>query len=307
MNLKKMQIAYLLLAGVVLSGACSKRPEKVVSDSKMVEVMTDMEIAQAYLQSKGYQQNNPENRERILQYVLDKNKMNREEFDSTLAWYGRHIDLYEDLYAKVDKNLAKREADVSGNNMEALSNDLWPYSRHLGISSLSSADNFSFNIPAEDIEKGSKLTWKFHVTPSSDGTALLGVRYKSGGYGYISRILTGKENELQLQCDSAEIVKEIFGNIHLNNNNGWVNIDSLSLSSLPFDSTIYYQIHSTRKYRGPIRKKTATQEEQKRDTMEKKEEIQKVSAGSTDGSLPSKNKGRKPEKMRILNGKGEPI
>lgn len=217
--------------------------------------MADIEMAQAYIQSKGYRDNTPESRERILEYVLEKNGMTREDFDSTLSWYGRHIDLYDDLYAKVDKELGKREAKITGNGMEVLSNDLWPYSRHLVISSMASHDNLIFTIPTEEMEKGDFLTWKFRMSDSSDGTALLGVKYIGGKVSFVNQNLGGNNIEITLQTDSALRVKEIFGNVRIKENRSFVGLDSISLSSVPFDSTMYYRIHSVRNYYGPISKK----------------------------------------------------
>ena len=250
----------ILLLGVpfYLIG-CSDRPDNIPSDSKMVNIMADIEMAQAYIQSKGYRDNTQENRERILEYVLEKNGMTREDFDSTLSWYGKHIDLYDDLYAKVDKELARREAKISGNGIEVLSNDLWPYSRHLVISSKGSQDNLIFTIPTEEMEKGDFLTWKFRMSGSSDGTALLGVKYDGGKVSYVNQNLGGNNIEITLQTDTALRVKEIFGNVRIKENRSFVGLDSLSLSSAPFDSTMYYRIHSVRNFYGPISKKKPTE------------------------------------------------
>lgn len=213
--------------------------------------MADIEIAQAYIQSKGYRDNNSENRERILNYVLEKNGMTREDFDSTLSWYGRHIDKYDDLYAKVDKELARREAKISGNSAEMLSNDLWPYSRHLVISSKSSADNLAFSIPANELEKGDRLSWKFRLNMPTDGTALFGVRYTDGTAAYTTQNLNGDNIEVSLQTDTALTVKDIFGNLKVTIGRSFVGLDSLTLTSAPFDSTLYYRISSSKRFFGP--------------------------------------------------------
>ncbi|MDE5869025.1 MAG: DUF4296 domain-containing protein, partial [Muribaculaceae bacterium] len=136
--MKKIRRIPIVFLCCLILAACSDRPDNIPSDSEMVKVMADLEMAQAYLQNKGYTNNTPENRERILKYILEKNGMSREDFDSTIVWYGKHIDKYDELYAKVDKELARRESKISGNRIEVLTNDLWPYSRHLVISPKSS-------------------------------------------------------------------------------------------------------------------------------------------------------------------------
>ena len=253
-----------LLSTFLCMVSCSDRPKNVPSDSDMVKVMADIEVAQAYIQNKGYKENTPENRERILEYVLKKNGMAREDFDSTLAWYGRHIDKYDDLYAKVDKELAKRESKVSGNKEELLSNDLWPYQRHLIISSKSSTDNLTFNVPTEEVKEGDILTWKFRMNIPADGTALLGVKYPGGKVAYVNQTIHGNNMELTLQTDSALKAREIFGNIRVKGNNSFVGIDSLTIYAAPFDSTMYYRIHSLRNFYGPVSK---VRKEEKKDSL----------------------------------------
>ena len=251
-------IVYLSYISIILS-SCSDRPENVPSDSKMVNIMADIEMAQAYIQNKGYRNNTQENRERILEYVLEKNGMTRADFDSTLSWYGRHIDKYDDLYVKVDKELARRESKISGNNMETLSNDLWPYSRHLVISSKSSNDNLVFNLPGNELGKGDFLTWKFRMNTPADGNAIFGVRYSNGRVSYVNQSLNGDNIEITLQTDTALAVKEIFGNLRVKMVRSFVGLDSLTLTSAPFDSTLYYRIHSVRNYYGPKSKRKSVE------------------------------------------------
>lgn len=239
-----------LVVGVSFS-SCSDRPKNIPSDSEMVKVMADIEMAQAYLQNKGYSTNTPENRERILKYVLEKNNMDRAEFDSTLSWYGRHIDRYDDLYAKVDKELARRERNITGNANVDLSSDLWPYSRHLVISSKSSTDNLVFNIPAEEIEKGGRLTWKFRLNAPASGSVMFGVKYEDGGSAYINQSISGTEIEVNLQTDTARKPAIIFGNLRIPDNLSFVRLDSIFMSKAPFDSTMYYRIHSLKRFQGP--------------------------------------------------------
>lgn len=231
--------------------SCSDRPENIPSDSKMVKVMADIEIAQAYIQSKGYRDGNPDSKERILNYVLEKNGMTREDFDSTLSWYGKHIDKYDDLYAKVDKELARRESKISGNNVDMLSNDLWPYSRSLVISGKSSTDNLSFNIPASELVKGDRLSWKFRLNTPTDGTATFGVKYSDGSSAYTTQSLNGNNIEVALQTDTSRIVQKIFGTLRVKVTRSFVGLDSLTLYASPYDSTLYYRVSSAKRYFGP--------------------------------------------------------
>ncbi len=244
-----------LVSFVVVLNSCSDRPKNVLSDSEMVRTMADLEIAQSYIQNKGYTNGGSDNKDRILEYVLVKNKVSREDFDSTISWYGRHIDKYDELYQKVDKELARRESRISGNATEVLSNDLWPYSRHLVISSKSNTDNLSFSLPPKDVVKGDRIIWKFNLSMPVDGNAILGVRYLDGNVAYISIHPNHNTNELSLQTDTSRNIREIFGNLRLRDNIGIIGVDSIILNSIPFDSTEYYRINSMKLYGKPQNKR----------------------------------------------------
>lgn len=89
--------------------SCSKKSEYVLSQNKMVNVLTDLHIADAAgtqlrhldLDSAG-----------IYNWVFEKNKISSAEFDSSMAYYSRHGDKLIQIYNKVLTNLSKEEADI---------------------------------------------------------------------------------------------------------------------------------------------------------------------------------------------------
>ena len=270
----KLSALYIPISLVALSAvltACSDRPENVASDKEMVKIMTDMELAEAYIQTHGATMSGSESRERIVEYVLRKHNMSREDFDSTLSWYGRHIDKYDELYAKVDRELAERGKKMSGDIQDMNSTDLWPYSRHIFISSLSSSDNMTFSLtPSEELQKGDVLKWRLHPDASVSGSVTLGVVYKNGMTYYVNQPLMGAQScELKLQTDTALEIKKIFGNLRTADRSGIVKIDSITLQTSPFDSMEYYRINTLRKFPGPQRKIFKKQDIAEKDSTEK--------------------------------------
>lgn len=217
--------------------------------------MADMEMAEAYLTSNGATNNTQENRERIINYVLEKNSVTKEEYDSTINWYGRHFDKYDELYARVDKLLAARAKKVSGNVEEVITTDLWPYARRVEISPLSSSDNVAFKIAPTDNGKGDRINWKLNIISAASCTGMLGVTYQDGVTYYVTKSFSGSGNfEMNFQTDTSRVVKDIFGNLRMSNISSPIRMDSIRLESIPFDSTEYYRINSQRKYLGPVRK-----------------------------------------------------
>lgn len=242
-----------------LLAACNDKPEGVLSETKMVSLIADMETAESYIQTQGYNETRAITKERLTAYILEKHNISKADFDSTMTWYGRNIDEYQKLYAEVDKELIKRQKSSTGSAESLRSNDLWPYSRHLMINELSNTDNITFSIPASEIEKGDQLIWKMRLRSNSGGDLLFGVDYDNGSTTYITRNGMGnKRIDITLQTDTGKAVKRIYGYYRINSKGEmpmW--IDSISLETLPFDSVQYYHIQSQHNYAGAFRK-TAT-------------------------------------------------
>ena len=246
-----------------LLAACNDKPEGVLSEKKMVGLIADMETAESYIQTQGYNEARTITKERLTAYIHEKHNISKADFDSTMTWYGRNIDEYQKLYAEVDKELIKRQKASTGSEEILRANDLWPYSRHLMINELSNTDNITFSIPATEIEKGDQLIWKMRLRSNSGGDLLFGVDYDNGSTSYISRNGMGnKRIDITLQTDTGKAVKRIYGYYRINSKGEmpmWV--DSISLETLPFDSVQYYHIHSQHNYAGAFRKKAITQKD----------------------------------------------
>lgn len=270
----------MLLIPVVVS--CSDRPEGVASEKKMVRIMTDMEMAEAYLQGGGTMGNTSETRERILEYILQKNDMTRAEFDSTMTWYGKNIDEYTELYGKVDKALEAKGRKISGNIEEVVLNDLWPYTRHITISPLGTSDNIVFDIPVEDVSRGERIQWRMRTNSSVNANLMLGVKYADGQISYFNQTMNGRNQmEIVLQTDTSKSVDRVYGNLVVTSDfTAPIRIDSISLSAMPLDTMEYYKINMARKYRGPASKIVKKENESADSTSNNSADSTKLANGS---------------------------
>ncbi len=259
----KLRRSYILaLASVALLGSsCIRRPDGVQSDKKMVPVIADLELAEAYMQTQR-STDNGDQRAATVDRIISEHGLTRAEFDTTMAWYGRNIDSYYELCSMVEKELARRRQKVSGGkSMEMESSDLWPYSRQSLLSRLSGSDAFEFSIPTVDVESGQRIELKLRMNGNTDGMAMLGVEYDNGTKGYFTRTISNSRLKLSFQTDTALKVTRIFGNLLLKDEATmplW--IDSIYLSALPFDSLEYYKIHSQRTFRDPVQRRRPREE-----------------------------------------------
>ena len=86
----------------LFASGCVKRPSKVLSDDEMASLVADLEIAEGYVQTQTL---GDRDGDRLVEYVIEKHGVSREEFDSTMAWYGRNVDVYYDIIPKVEQQL----------------------------------------------------------------------------------------------------------------------------------------------------------------------------------------------------------
>lgn len=234
--------------------ACSDRPSGVLKEDKMVKLLADMQLAEAY------ENNNPSPSQEKLelgQQILEYNGISAEELDTTLAWYGRNIDEYSELFDKVDKEILKRKKKYTINPSSELkvSDNLWPYSTHLQISPLSGYESFMFSLPDPDIEKGEVVKLSFSLPNPANLKGTFGVEYSDGyGESSVSTFTNKRSVEIELQTDSSKKVSRLFGFMTLKDVNSLpLYIDSISIKTEELDTLSYRSKRRQQKEFGALR------------------------------------------------------
>lgn len=250
--MKRWALTSLLIAGLLLAG-CDKRPDNVLSEDRMVNLLADIEMADAYYNTQPPGANRP-SRKAITDAVLQKHGISEAEMDSTIAYYGRNLDEYYALYEKVGTKL-KRQAGMATEGMERTTDDIWPYNRFAAIFPNQLTEGMTFSIPADDLEPGNSLEWSLRLTSGEGIEALLGVEYANGVSTYVKRNVNGKKIDITLQTDTAMTARRIFGVLNVPGKNLPVWADSISLVKVDFDSLAYSTIRSQKKKWPPVPKK----------------------------------------------------
>lgn len=232
----------------VIATACDRRPKNILSEDKMVAVMADIQIAEAYERSgEADSYLHGENRELLGRGVLLKHGVSVEEMDSTIAWYGRNMDEYAKLYKKIDEELNRRQqkyAKAAGEvEREMNSNDLWPYGRHFIVDDNSMTDGIIASIPVTDLQPGDKITWKFRVMGASAAMLSLGVDYDNGSSEIYKLSERGMDKwvEASIQTDTTLVANRIFAIADFDRISSRVLIDSMQLIHVPINRNEYNQ------------------------------------------------------------------
>ncbi len=206
-----------------------------MSEGKMVDVMTDLTLAEAYA-SRPYVVLVDDSTKRLIrQSIMNNHGTTEAEFDSTLSWYGRNMDQYAILYGKVQNELKDRKEKMIGKEIETPEGQsLWPLPAMLSVGPNDFSPNISFEIPGSSIKPGEVLEWKMRFNRLvGSGTILLAAEY-SELETVVSRrgFRENATTMLHLTTDSTRTPKRIIGYIHFANTPpqmAW--IDSISLVS----------------------------------------------------------------------------
>lgn len=241
---------------MMLVCSCDRRPDGVLSEGEMVDLLTDMALAETFEQSAPARELPDSVRRRLGEGVMRQHGVTRQEFDSTVSWYGRNLDLYQKLYAKVDKRLSDRIRKESGGNIDLNADDIWRLGRHYMFTGQGDGRVLIFENTADMVQGGESLEWTMVFNSSPNVSLLLGVDYQDGTSTMLKRTYRGdRKLKLILQTDTARQVKRVFGTVDVDRNFLPAFADSIRLAKLPFDSTTYYNVLSSqRRYFGPIRR-----------------------------------------------------
>lgn len=259
--MKMRKLFYILpLLGMIVS--CSDRPDMVVPDDTMKSLLVDLHKSEAYL-AMGSPQFTSDSAKRVLrQSVLSRHGVTQAEFDSSLNWYGHHIDEYVELYGEVEKELqaqlaeARNRAEKSGEMATASLSDadnLWQKSRMQRISWDGDCNHIDFEITEQNgLQKGDKVRWQFRRTNAQSSVEMfMAVEYGDELTSYSSRTMSGNTNvcQMSIQTDSTRVPTRVYGYAKFGLKKGeMVFVDSIQIEKTPLVASTYNQIFSQREF-----------------------------------------------------------
>ncbi|MDE7109571.1 MAG: DUF4296 domain-containing protein [Muribaculaceae bacterium] len=236
--------------------ACKQRPKEILDEKEMVSLMVDMQLAEAYSNSRTTHEGE-DDRYSLARSVMAAHGISQEQLDTTLGWYGKNLDEYVELFAKVDKEILKRKKRLMKDEGVTISSDgmnLWPYSANGIVTQLSLTDGWIISVPDPELEKGDRIIWSMHLSEHNDLVASLGVEYTDGS-GETTNMNRGRNDhfEITLQTDSAKKVSRLYGSIRIKDRGSLpLFTDSIKLERLPFDSLEYNASRSQKRYAKPV-------------------------------------------------------
>ena len=184
------KLLYLVLALVSLSvvASCIDRPDIVLDEEQMIDLLVDVHRAEGLLemqqqQGAGFGSDLDTYQKEVIAAVLQKHGVSRSRYDSSLMWYAQHLKLLTRVYGHVDERL-KEEHEMWSlqvtetrdfvNSIAGDSVDLWTLRDHLILDSRRYSDILFWEIPSDsNFVDGDTLRWRFIIRQLLPGQRVL--------------------------------------------------------------------------------------------------------------------------------------
>lgn len=256
---------YIIICALLtaLTG-CRNGNDMVLGLEEMASLMADLHMAEAAVDLNYSRFPNDSTRLELRQSVYAAHGVTPEQVDSSIGWYGHHLEDYMKVYDRTVEILKDRQKELlaSANEHIVLEGDsvnIWPLSTHFEFASGSPSRLLTFNIEADS-------TWhdrdvfllKYHLMSAKEPLATrLTVIYKDNSVEYSTGFSRDKgKADCAIRIDSADIPLRIVGTIMAAPKEGeTVRIDSVSFVRMR--SSLYNGYVPGRRFRYNIKKKTA--------------------------------------------------
>lgn len=184
------KLLYLVLALLSLSvvASCIDRPDIVLDEEQMIDLLVDVHRAEGLLemqqqQGAGFGSDLDTYQKEVIAAVLQKHGVSRSRYDSSLMWYAQHLKLLTRVYGHVDERLKEENEmwslqvtetrDFVG-SMAGDSVDLWTLRDHLILDSRRYSDILFWEIPSDsNFVDGDTLRWQFTIRQLLPGQKVL--------------------------------------------------------------------------------------------------------------------------------------
>lgn len=222
-------IALLSVAVILIS--CDRTPDGVIPKSEMAALLADIHTAESVVDTERRVFATDSMKLLLKQSVLARHGYNVADFDSSLSYYGRNIDIYAKLYDDVVKILEERiataeiegmaESSSSQNRMSDIdisfdgdSVDVWSLPRTLFFSRTSPLRLLPFSLASDRYwERGDVYTLRGKLSGATEPIAVsLAVEYLDGSVDHLTmRSLGNGWKEATIMADSAKTARNVYG------------------------------------------------------------------------------------------------
>ena len=283
MRRPSLHISLLLIIIVVLM-SCDRTPGGVLSMNDMADLIVDLQMAEAYIESHPGDFTDDSSKLVIKQSVFKKHGITQQDYDSSLVWYAHNMEDYTRAYDKAVGILQERHDKISkggkgkfddmaarpsepthtpqprsmsrknlskfGADATADSADLWIGKRCYWLTQASGRGFIPFDLPlSNNTLPGDRYQLAYKLKRGgNDFKVSLSVDYTDGSTAQLTRA-TYSDGwvEIDVQSDTARQVRRVYGYVSYDIKRGHTAyVDSLMLMRTRKSDGNYGFIHAQR-------------------------------------------------------------
>lgn len=233
------------LMAVTLQG-CESTPSEVIEPEKMARLLADIHIGESVAELERRSYPDDSTKQALKQAIYARHGVTSEQVDTSMKWYGYHLDKYVEVYDRVIEMLEtdiSYAQDVAGAQNESMSNmrielegdsvDIWPDIRYRRFSPQMPNDNIIFSLNSDrNWEAGDVYILNAKLFNALTPTTMsLTVDYQDGTKDYVTLVSPGSGwQSIKLVLDSVKKAYNVYGAIsHTPDPDEVAYIDSISL------------------------------------------------------------------------------
>ena len=248
----------LIIILVVCTLSCDNSSDKVVSKSKMEQVLYDYHLAQALVSTLSEEERYKA--EMYIESVYDKNGITREEFDSSMVYYNRHADELKDIYNNLHDRFAvineKLQLQTGNNEMMTFSENgdttnIWGGKKLIVLHNKEILNKEMFTIKADtSFHKGDRFIFKANTrfvntekrSRNYRLTMCLTVNYSDGKtISEYQHIMSSSAKQITLNTDRTKEIEQVNGFFYyegLYDERNFIIVDNIELIKIHTDNKI---------------------------------------------------------------------
>ena len=225
--MKRNCLIYIVFTITLLLASCRSQPDYVIDKDRMVDLMIDVHKTEAVINLNYSSYPTDEKKRAMRKAVYMRHNITEAEFDSSMIWYGHHLDVYMEIYDEVIKRLKEEDAEIkkliAEENVQVLTQegdtvDIWKQERWHIFNPNKGENILAFNIDKDDnFKRRDHFTLRFHTlnVPSTGQpiTVYIAARHNNHLIHYNSATIKEGWNSINVQSDSINHLSEIYGYI----------------------------------------------------------------------------------------------
>jgi hypothetical protein len=139
---------------ILALSSCSKTPDGVLPEQQMKDMLIDMHLAESLINENFHTYADSASKAALFEAVFRKHGITQAVYDSSLVWYGKHLDVFLEVYGLADNEINNRiraigdvqAAASTANNANLDSMDIWPRRNLLDLYPKAAFNATTFNI-----------------------------------------------------------------------------------------------------------------------------------------------------------------